>query len=252
MYHAVGRPVQTPQDTFLNVSEESFRKQMRVLNRLGYRARRFEEVVEALHSGRSLPPRTFAATFDDAYSCVLECAAPILSELRFTATVFAVSNWSHPFRSANERPEGLPLQVMDWEALKTLQTQGWEVGGHTRTHVHLDELEDSAAFEEILQGKLECEASLDTPLTSFCFPFGHLNSNTVALVQKAGFRGACTVRSGVARKETDPYLIPRVKIGYRDGVYGLLYRMLVRPNLPTFRSDRRSEQIKNVSGKAEE
>ena len=38
------------------------------------------------------------------------------------------------------------------------------------------------------------------------------------LVQAAGFTGACTTRSGLAKRDADPFLLPRVKIAYRDGV----------------------------------
>ena len=246
MYHAVGHPVSAQADTFLNVSEDSFRRQIRALESLGYRARRFEELIEAVRSGTSLPPRSFVVTFDDAYACVRKSAAPVLKEFDFPATVFAISSWcEHPDNTENHTG-GISLPVMSWEDLKGLQAQGWEIGGHTRSHVHLDELDDFAAFEEILKGKSECESALGSVVTSFCYPYGHLNSNTIGLLQRAGFRGACTVRSGIVKAKSDPFLLPRVKVGYRDGVYGLLYRMLVRPGLPNFRTSRRSEQIKSV------
>jgi peptidoglycan/xylan/chitin deacetylase (PgdA/CDA1 family) len=134
----------------------------------------------------------------------------------------------------------IPLPLMGWEEVRELRTWGWEIGGHTRSHPHLDTLDRAEAFTEILQGKRETEEQIGEALRTFCYPFGHWNAHTPALVQRAGFAGACTVRSGLAGAECDPYLMPRIKVGYRDGVTGLLYRLLVRPNLPTFRRRRRS------------
>lgn len=243
MYHSVGRPVLSKTDAFLNVSADAFRKQMRVLDRLGFRARRFDEVVEALRNGYSLPRRTCAITFDDAYRCVLEHAAPILAERAFTATLFAVSSWCEQPERTDLHTGGLGLPAMNWEELRNLLASGWEAGGHTRTHCRLDALDEEAAFQEIVGGKEECEARLSTKLKTFCYPYGSLNSKTAGLLLRAGLRGACTTRSGLAGPKSDPFLLPRVKIGYRDGVYGLLYRMFVRPSLPNLRPNRHMNNI---------
>lgn len=232
MYHKVGAPVSNKADTFLNVSTHDFRRQIRALASLGYMARSFAEVVEAMTQGKSLPRRTFAATFDDGYTCVGECAAPVLSEFGFPGTVFVVSE-AVGKTNAWDRITGRPeLPLMDWEALKSLKESGWEIAGHTVSHPHLDQLTDTEAQREIAAGKEETEARLGSPLTTFCYPFGHFNPQTPELVRAAGFQGACTTRSGLARSSDNPFLLPRVKVAYRDGVFGLLYRLLVRPYLP--------------------
>lgn len=232
MYHKVGAPVSSPADTFLNVSAHDFRRQMRALAALGYTARPFAEVVEAVTRGLTLPRRTMAITFDDGYTCVGESATPILAEHGFPGTVFVVSEaagktnaWDHE----NARPV---LPLMDWEALRRLQEAGWEIGGHTCSHPHLDRLEDPEAREEIARGKAEIESRLGGSLRTFCYPFGHSNERTPELVRDAGFLGACTTKSGLARSGQNPFLLPRVKVATRDGVIGLLYRLLVRPYLP--------------------
>ena len=240
MYHAVGHPVSCKRDTFLNVSAESFRRQMRALAALGYRGQTFASVVEAFGAGKSLPRRTFAITFDDAYDCVREAAAPLLIQHAFPATLFVVPAWTNKSERVGSENGRMNLPVMNWDALQSLLSHGWEAAGHTRSHPHLDAMCDAEASEEILQGKRETEARLNTTLHTFCYPFGHYNARTPSLVREAGFAGACTVRSGLATGASDLYALPRIKISYRDGVFGLLYRLLVRPSLPTFRRNRRS------------
>ncbi len=247
MYHKVGHPGACPQDAFLNVSGEAFRRQMRALARLGYRARPFGEVVDALNAGRALPRRTFAVTFDDGYRCVGEVATPILAAFGWPATVFAVSDCVGA-TNAWDRALGNPeLPLMDWEELRRLAADGWEIGGHTRSHRHLGTLSDADALDEIRAGKEEAEHRTGQRLTTFCYPFGHLNGATPRLVREAGFCGACTTRSGLASAAHDPFRQPRVKV-YHASVAILLYRLLIRPRLPDFRRHRYHDTSARTSG----
>ncbi len=238
MYHKVGASVDRPEETFLNVSAETFERQMRALARMRYRALTFAQVVEALRDGQPLPRRSFAITFDDGYQCVGDVAAPILERYGFPATVFVVSGaagGANIWDGLTGRPV---LPLMPWDRLRELTQAGWEMAGHTCTHPHLNELEDAEALREIVEGKAATEAQLGIRLQTFCYPFGHFNAKTPDLVRAAGFAGACTTRSGLAKRDTDPFLLPRVKIAYRDGVAGMLYRLMVRPRLPSLRRNR--------------
>lgn len=228
MYHKVGAPVSGHSDTFLNVSAHDFRRQMRILAKLGYTVRPFAEVAEAIQQNLSLPKGTCAVTFDDGYTCVGQHAAPILAEFGFPGTVFVVSQaigQTNAWDGVTGRPV---LPLMREDELRKLHTDGWEIAGHTRTHPHLDTLSDADALEEIRGGREELEAQFGFPLRTFCYPFGDYNERTPQIVTAAGYRGACTVQSGMARFQIDPNLIPRVKVAYRDGVFGFLYRLLVR------------------------
>lgn len=243
MYHAVGLPVSGKRDTFLNVPEESFRRQMRMLASLGYRTRTFGEILEAWRTGRTLPRRTFAVTFDDAYQCVATVAAPILDAYELKGTIFVVSSWADGSEESASGPGRANTALLKWQALTELVRSGWEIGGHTASHPHLDQLDDAHALDEIVSGNRDIERALGVTVRTFCYPFGHLNERTPRLVREAGLSGACTVRSGLANHASDLYRLPRVKVGYRDGVTGLLYQLLVRPILPTFPRHRRSHTL---------
>lgn len=231
MYHKVGAEHEGHADHFLNVPARDFQRQMRLMAALGYTARPFAEIVDALTRGRPLPRRTFAVTFDDGYSCVGVHAAPALEACGFVATVFVVSGAAGR-TNLWDRNTGRPeLPLMGWRELRRLHAAGWEMAGHTATHPHLSCLEDDAAQAEILEGKRAVEELLGCTLTTFCYPFGSFNARTPGLVRAAGFHGACTTRSGLAQPGMDPFLLPRVKVASRDGVPGLLYRLFVRPLL---------------------
>ncbi len=155
MYHKVGAPVSGHSDTFLNVSAHDFRRQMRILAKLGYTVRPFAEVAEAIQQNLSLPKGTCAVTFDDGYTCVGQHAAPILAEFGFPGTVFVVSQaigQTNAWDGVTGRPV---LPLMREDELRKLHTDGWEIAGHTRTHPHLDTLSDADALEEIRGGREE-------------------------------------------------------------------------------------------------
>jgi peptidoglycan/xylan/chitin deacetylase (PgdA/CDA1 family) len=209
-----------------------------MMSKLGYSAITFADVVKGFYGAIKLPQRCFAVTFDDGYLSVAEHAAPILDRYKFPATVFVVSDM---VGRTNEWDihAGRPIQpLMVWDSLYALQSAGWEIAGHTRTHPHLNQLHRTAALEELKSGKHEIEARIGSRVETFCYPYGDYSEATPELVQNAGFLGACTTRSGWATERKSPYLLPRVKISHRDDVAGLLYKLHLRPMLPTLRSAR--------------
>jgi peptidoglycan/xylan/chitin deacetylase (PgdA/CDA1 family) len=231
MYHKVGTPVQSKADTFLNVSTRSFARQMRLLARLGRQGITLAEAVEGLFYHGPLPRRPFCITFDDAYRSVAENAAPVLEEVGWPATVFVATAYVGG-ENAWDEVNGKPLlPVMDWRRLRALQHMGWEIAGHTRSHARLEQLEDEAALEDMKNGQADLKDKLDCEARTFCYPYGSLNERTPVLAQRTGFIGACTTQSGLARSDSNPFLLPRVKIAYRDGIWGLMYRLYVRPRL---------------------
>ena len=103
-------------------------------------------------------------TFDDAFSSVLERVLPILQRLGIPATVFAATR----FAPRGERliwdgidhwgsgPHADELASMSWGELRDLAAFGWEVGSHTRTHLHLTKLPDPELQQELRISREEC------------------------------------------------------------------------------------------------
>jgi peptidoglycan/xylan/chitin deacetylase (PgdA/CDA1 family) len=232
MYHKVGAPVVHKHDTFLNVPQRSFTRQMRLLHRMGYQAVTFHQAVLGLYHGERLPSRPVCITFDDGYANIQTHAAPVLKELGWPGTVFVPTGWVGAENGWDAAYGNPLLPLMGWHALAELHDAGWEIAGHTRLHPKLAELDDTAAAAEISGGAEDQRNSLGGAPTTFCYPFGSLNIRTPDLVHRAGMLAACTTKSGIAKPQTDPMRIPRVKIAYRDDVWGLFYRLRIRPFLP--------------------
>jgi peptidoglycan/xylan/chitin deacetylase (PgdA/CDA1 family) len=87
------------------------------------------------------------------------------------------------------------------------------IGGHTHTHADLGALDVPAQLREIRTNRVEIERIIGTRPESFAYPFGRFSNcsrGTVNLLREEGFRVACTAESGVVRRGTDPFLVPRL------------------------------------------
>ena len=143
-----------------------------------------------------LPAKTFAVTFDDGYQDNFIHAAPVLEGLAVRATVYLVSSMidsDEPYPWLNLAPgdfDDLDLH-MTTDQLQSARERGvFTYGSHTLTHPMLSELDRDRAFSEIHRSKLDLEGRLGIEVSTFCYPAGNFNDETVALVGEAGYRAA--------------------------------------------------------------
>jgi peptidoglycan/xylan/chitin deacetylase (PgdA/CDA1 family) len=161
-----------------------------------------------------LPARPVVLTFDDGFANFVEHAAPVLSELGFRATIFAVSgrcgrtnDWPH------QAPAIPRLPLLSWSQLAEMVTAGFEIGAHSVTHRPLTEITPAEAEREIVESKERIEEELGRPVKTFAYPFGMFTRTHCEIVRKH-FRGACSVKLGKAKRESDRHQLPRLDIYY--------------------------------------
>lgn len=105
-------------------------------------------------------------------------------------------------------PGDLPMRPAEVRALA--RSGAFEIGGHTINHPRLSELDAEGQRTEIAAGKRACEALTGAPITGFAYPYGDFDDRARAAVREAGFRWACTTRSGPVRHKDDIYALPRL------------------------------------------
>jgi len=211
MYHQIGLPA--PRGTSfrsLTVHPDSFSRQMRWMHRLGYRGLSLRDLMPYLKGERS--GKVFGITFDDGFRNVFDHALPILSNLGFTSTNYVVANqldggnvWD-----ANHNVPHSPLMSKD--EIVAWSLAGQEVGSHTLDHVHLPELSLEQARSQIAQSRQVISELIKQEVTAFCYPYGHLKPEHVAMVSEAGYQNATTTQRGLANSKDDPFLLPRVGV----------------------------------------
>ena len=173
------------------------------------------EMVTRLERGQPLGG-TLAITFDDGYRDNYESAAPILRSLRLPATFFVVTDFVEsdvvPWWDGDCDP---PPKWMTWDQLRRLRDDGFDIGGHTRTHVDLGTTTGDDAEREIAGSRGELEARLDIGVELFAYPYGRVENMTEAnraLVRRAGFRCCASCHGGTTPRGGDAFHLPRIPI----------------------------------------
>jgi len=129
-------------------------------------------------------------TFDDGFKSALR-AVPILDKAGIKATWYIIT------RALNHDT------YMSTEDVKMLAAMGQEIGAHTRTHPHLPTL-TLAQQEDEISGSIADLATLGLHPVSFAYPYGEHNEDSLAAVQKSGFKTARTTDRTISR---NPYLL---------------------------------------------
>ncbi len=180
-------------------------------------------------------------TFDDGYDTWLSIAAPLLKKYRVQALFFINSGLldvatDDGATNAYMRSQlsVSPKKPLTWEGLAKLAGEGHAIGGHTRMHENLSELDDHMLDAEIAYDKDQLEAHLGKPITDFAYPFGtvvHISESGIDAAKRAGYARAYTAISRfvpagetfrIPRMCIETGLSPRSLKRWVDGAYDLL------------------------------
>lgn len=209
MYHSVSEdpPAAT---RALSVSPAAFETQMRQLQDRGFTTLTFGDLLAAESSGQTLPGRSVVVTLDDGYADTAETAAPILARHGISATVFATTGW---LADAGSLAAGTPLdRTMTGRQLVELTQQGIEIGAHSHSHAHLDQLPTGSLHEELRSSRSVLEDLLGRPVPTLAYPFGHSSRRVRREAVSAGYLGAAAVENQLPGRATEPFAVPRLTI----------------------------------------
>ena len=149
---------------------------------------------------RPVPDRLVVLTFDDAVSTHATFVAPLLEQYGFGGTFFVVE-FPPDFEDKSK--------YMTWEQIGALHEKGFEIGNHTRTHTHVDEMDRAQLLDEL--NYIERKAAdygIPKPV-SFAYPAYATHPSAPATLEEAGYLWARIGGSRPYDPERDhPYLIP--------------------------------------------
>jgi peptidoglycan/xylan/chitin deacetylase (PgdA/CDA1 family) len=173
-------------------------------------------LLDYLEQAHGWPRRTVAVTFDDGYRDNYEIAAPILKEFDIPATFFITAGaigtdrvmfWDEHLRDR--------VPWMNWEQVRALHRQGFEIGSHTMNHTDLGRASREVAWQELTTSKAKLEDELGAQVTLFAYPFGrpeNMNESNRVLVREAGYRCCCSCCGGFVFPKDDPYRLKRTPL----------------------------------------
>src|SRR5262249_32843665 len=150
-----------------------FRDQMCALKRWGYQGICLGALLDAWEGKRLLPQRPVVLTFDDGFRNVGEQAGPVLEEVCFQATIFAVADYCGGTNDSPGQPTGIArLPLLSLAELRGLAAAGHEIGAHGVVHARLDTLTPRQAERELAGGKDLLQERLGRAVTVFAYPYG--------------------------------------------------------------------------------
>jgi len=92
--------------------------------------------------------------------------------------------------------------------LRTLASEGFEIGAHGWSHKLLWHLQPAAVGQEVRPCKDVLENILGRQVEMFCYPCGRYDTNAIRALKEAGYRGARTVRMLATRLTFNPFEMP--------------------------------------------
>jgi len=202
LYHHVSDD--TPPST--SVSPAVFRRHLDFLSAGGYTILPLSRILTTLAKGGSLPDKTVAITFDDAYQSVLNTAAPLLKKHGWPFTVFV---------STQSIDDGYH-DYLSWDGLRKLIAAGAEIGNHSYSHAHLVRYlagESSLQWQtrvtaDIRRAQQELHEQLGVTPAMFSYPYGEYDADLQELVGSLGFFGIAQ-QSGAVGEGFDRLEVPR-------------------------------------------
>jgi biofilm PGA synthesis lipoprotein PgaB len=202
LYHHVSDD--TPPST--SVSPVVFRRHLDFLAAGGYTVLPLNRILTTLAEGGSLPDKTVAITFDDAYQSVLDTAAPLLKKHGWPFTVFV---------STQSIDDGYH-DYLSWDGLRKLIAAGAEIGNHSYSHAHLvrylagesPQQWHTRVAADIRRAQQELHEKLGVTPVMFSYPYGEYDADLQELVGSLGFFGIAQ-QSGAVGEGFDKLEVPR-------------------------------------------
>lgn len=199
MYHEIelpGRPMCQGEPGYVRyvVQEAALFAQFSWLRQNGWRGL---NVGQALQAGGT---RDIVLTFDDGCETDLIIAAPLLHELGYSATFYVTAGFlgKRGFLTRSQ--------------LRQLSDAGFEIGCHSMSHPHLDDLDPGQLRHEIGDAKKALEEITGRSIDHFSCPGGRWTQKVVEKAKESGYRSLATSRASTNPPGADPFSLGRVVV----------------------------------------
>jgi peptidoglycan/xylan/chitin deacetylase (PgdA/CDA1 family) len=196
MYHSIN-----PKSTNnLIITPKEFEKQIGWLKDNGFTPLFLDELYSILTTGRNVPPKPIALTFDDGYEDNYTEAYPILKKHNFKATIFLITSSIGHASSLKEHE------------IREMHANNIDFQSHTASHLELNSLSYKKQLEELINSRDAINKLLNKNTDYLCYPVGKYNENTIKALKDAGYKMAFTTKPGHAKLSNGLYMIRRVRM----------------------------------------
>jgi peptidoglycan/xylan/chitin deacetylase (PgdA/CDA1 family) len=179
--------------SLMEMTDDSFQRQMDYLKTNGYRVITLSELEGFLNAERPIPKRSVVITIDDGYRSVYDIAYPILKANGFSATLFVYTD----FVGA-----GLAL---NWNQIKEMNDSGViDIQSHSKSHTSLSRAPnetDGGVYAARVAREITVPESLlgqrlNKHIGQYAYPYGDSSNTVVSALQQRHYGAAVTVWRG--------------------------------------------------------
>lgn len=202
-----------------SISPEMFERQMEYLAE-NFKLPSLDQWLQRTESDESDDRPAAIVSFDDGYENFFRFAYPVLQRLKIPAVIFVTTGFVTGGCGVEERLAMYgELKPLNWEQLKEIRRGGMTIGSHTHGHIHLGQATRDEVADELNRSKQILEEQLNSPVRHFAYPWGqrrHIGVETIPLLQQLDYESACSTLWGRNTRQTDRYLLHRVRIDSWD------------------------------------
>jgi len=246
VYHEIIDDENTPKELLSKmapsyyVKKENFENQMAFLSANGFKTISLKKLLSYLNNPlrNESFDKSVVITFDDGYQGNYIYAFPTLRKYNFSATFFITVNYiTNPF-------------MMAWEQIEQMSKEGMSIQSHTSSHFFLKRADNKTLRKELSESKEILENRLGKKVYFISLPHGSANSQYPEVANELGYKGGCSSRIGFACKDSDVYLLPRIRVSGRFNISQ--FRRIVKKDkcfINTFYLKKRlTDLTKNILG----
>lgn len=205
VYHHVSD--KTPKST--SISPKLFEEHLKYLIKNNYKIWSLEKILNQLTYNKTIPKKTVAITFDDAYKSIYTKAYIILKKYKAPFTVFI--NTSTINNASN--------LYLTWNELKKMQPL-INYGSHSHYHKFLIRKEKKFIRDDLRKAHNILKEKLNSKIKMFAYPFGESNKKIQDVLKEFDYYGL-TQESGSIDKYLQKLKIPRFPL---NNFYGEMQR----------------------------
>lgn len=204
----------------LTVDPKLFESMMDYLYKNGFTPITLKELKDMWAGTTPMPKKPIVLTFDDGDKGVYQYAFPILKKYNFKFVIFLITKYT---------PMHTHFYMNEKEVKEMLDSGLCEVGTHTRDHVNLKKASILTKIYEIKSCTNDIKKMFGFSPTSFCYPFGGFDMESVSLLRNYGYTMAVTEIPSVATPKDNPLLLPRIRIDGREGLNAFISKVNIKP-----------------------
>lgn len=204
------------------MTQARFKEQLSALNEAGYTPIRERELYDYYYNDGELPEKPVLITIDDGYMNNYELAYPVLKNLGFYATIYAITDYR------GSTPGYTPH--FSWDVGREMYESGIiDIQSHTaNAHLYIDGVKGEGPFlttklkdesdeqynerirEDLRRSKEIIEAEIGNEVYSLTYPYGAVNEKVIEIAQEVGFELMYTVNKGLNNSKSNKYKLNRI------------------------------------------